>query len=93
MIKEKEMNPRADNDFAWKTILKALLKDFMEFFWYEAYQDIDWLRPYELLEQELLAIVDTEENGKRCVDKLFKVFLKNGQEQWVLLHIEIQLRL
>ncbi len=90
MVVEQEIPLRADNDNAWKVILNALLRDFMEFFWYEAYQDIDWEKPYELLEQELLAIIDTKDNGKRCVDKLFRVYLKNGQEQWILLHIEIQ---
>ncbi|MCP4752843.1 MAG: cytosolic protein, partial [Proteobacteria bacterium] len=28
--------------------------------------------------------------GKRIVDKLMKVFLKNGAEAWLLIHIEIQ---
>jgi hypothetical protein len=32
------------------------------------------------------------ESGKRVLDKLFRVFLKNGQEQWLLLHCEIQHR-
>lgn len=91
-VKVKEANVRADNDTAWKIILKALLKDFMEFFWPEAHDDIDWQKPYELLEQELLAIVDADDNGKRCVDKLFRVYLKNGQEQWLLLHIEVHLK-
>jgi len=81
---------RADNDMAWKQILSFHLKDFVEFFWEEAYHDIDWAKPYEILEQELMALGLSEEIGKRYVDKLFKVFLKNGQEQWLLLHIEVQ---
>lgn len=89
MNPQKE-NSRADNDMGWKQILQAHLKEFMEFFWYEAYQDIDWSRPYEFLEQELMAIAVKEEIGKRYIDKLFKVYLKNGKEQWLLLHIEIQ---
>jgi len=90
MAANEEKSPRADNDGGWKHILSAHLKDFVEFFWSEAYQAIDWTRPYELLEQELIAIGVKEEIGKRCVDKLFKVFLLNGDEQWLLLHIEIQ---
>lgn len=90
MVVEQELDLRADNDKAWKLILSTLLKDFMEFFWYEAYLDIDWEKPYEMLEQELLAIVDVEDNGKRCLDKLFRVYLKDGTEQWILLHVEIQ---
>ena len=30
------------------------------------------------------------ETGKRIVDKLVKVYLRNGKEKWLLLHIEIQ---
>lgn len=86
----KTENPRAENDEAWKHILNAHLKDFVEFFWLEAYEDIDWTKPYEILEQELLSIGIKEEIGNRYVDKLFKVFLKNGREQWLLLHIEVQ---
>lgn len=86
----QEANPRADNDLAWKGVLKALLKDFIQFFWYEAYLDIDWEKPYILLEQELLAIVNPNDNGKRSIDKLFLVHLKNGREQLILLHIEVQ---
>jgi hypothetical protein len=90
MTENEEKSARADNDGAWKHILSAHLKDFVEFFWPEAYQAIDWTRPYELLEQELMAIGVNEEIGKRYIDKLFKVHLLNGQEQWLLLHIEIQ---
>lgn len=90
MSKQKKENPRADNDGAWKEIISAHLKDFVEFFWPEAYVDIDWERPYEFLEQELLTIGIPEAIGKHHIDKLFKVFLKNGKEQWILLHIEIQ---
>ncbi len=90
MTENEEKSARANNDSAWKAILNAHLKDFVEFFWPEAYQAIDWTRPYELLEQELMAIGVNEEIGKRYIDKLFKVFLLNGQEQWLLLHLEIQ---
>lgn len=75
MAANEEKSPRADNDGGWKHILSAHLKDFVEFFWSEAYQAIDWTRPYELLEQELMAIGVNEEIGKRYVDKLFKVHL------------------
>ena len=35
-------------------------------------------------------MVRDAELGKRFVDKLVKVYLKGGQETWILLHIEIQ---
>jgi hypothetical protein len=79
-----------ENDLVWKEIVTLLLQDFTEFFWQEAYHAIDWTKPYESLEQELNQISIKDEIGRRYVDKLFKVFLKTGEEQWILLHIEIQ---
>ena len=81
---------RAENDMAWKQILAEYLKDFIEFFWPEAHVDIDWDQPYTPLEQEFNKIASNDQIGNKYVDKLFKVFLKNGQEQWCLLHLEIQ---
>jgi hypothetical protein len=31
-----------------------------------------------------------KQGGNRFVDMLVKVFLKNGNEEWILVHIEIQ---
>src|SRR5690349_4149063 len=91
MNEQQEKNPQADNDGGWKQIINAHLKDFVEFFWPEAYEDIDWQKPYEFLGQELLSIGIPEAVGKHYIDKLFKVYLKkSGEEQWILLHVEIQ---
>lgn len=55
-----------------------------------AYVDIDWTRGFEMLDKELQKIVPEAEQGRRYVDKLVKVWLKNGEERWMLLHIEVQ---
>ncbi len=62
----------------------------MEYFFPEAYQQIDWEKGYEFLDKELQKVVRTAIGKRRYVDKLVKVWLKNGKESWVLLHIEIQ---
>jgi hypothetical protein len=72
---------RAENDEAWNRVLNIYFKDFVEFFWPQAYQAIDWSKYYEPLEQELLAVDPKGKIGKRYIDKLFKVFFKNGKEQ------------
>lgn len=90
MIEAKKANARVDNDGAWKEILGTHLKDFVEFFWPEAYKDIDWSKKYEFLEQEFLQISISDASGKRNLDKLCKVYLLSGEEQWILLHIEVQ---
>lgn len=77
-------------DEAWKDILSLYFKDFMELCWNTAYQEIDWSKGYEVLEQELLNILQHEKKGKNVADKLIKVWLKNGDEACVIIHLEVQ---
>jgi len=80
----------ADFDNTWKDILDEFLPLFMKLFFPAVYQDIDWDRKYESLEQELRRILPEAEVGKRFVDKLIKVYRKNGDEVCVYIHIEVQ---
>lgn len=84
----KKIN-RSKTDDAWKLVIEKYLKEFLQLCWNQAYQEIDWNKPYEFLEQELKTIVQFY-NKKRISDKLIKVFLKNGKEQWLLIHFEVQ---
>jgi hypothetical protein len=77
-------------DSAWKDVLDVFLKDFIDFCFPQLSTLIDWSRGWEFLDKELQAITKNELTGTRLVDKLVKVFLKNGQEQWVLIHCEVQ---
>src|SRR5262249_21172314 len=43
-----------------------------------------------MLDKELQQIVREGELGERVVDKLVKVWLRDGSERWVLIHIEVQ---
>ena len=69
---------------AWKEILDAYFKDFVEYCLPELYELINWKKRWSSLHKELQAITKGTDAGKRLLDKLFKVFLKNGREQWVL---------
>jgi hypothetical protein len=62
----------------------------MAFFFPMAHADIDWLRGYETLDNELQPIVRQATHGRRYVDKLVKVRLKSGEEKWLLIHVEVQ---
>ena len=62
----------------------------MAFFFPKAHGDIDWGRGYEMLDKELQPIVRRAKHGRRFVDKLVKVWLKSGEEKWLLIHIEVQ---
>lgn len=81
---------RSEQDSAWKEILDAYFNDCVDYCLPDLSKLIDWQKPYLSLDKELLAITKSTEGSKRLLDKLFKVYLKDGREQWVLVHIEIQ---
>jgi len=80
-----------DYDSPWKDALDFFFEAFLELFFPEAHADIDWSRECESLDKELQQIAPEAEIGRRYVDKLVKVWLKSGEEQWVLVHIEVQM--
>ena len=81
---------RTDYDSPWKEIIEDFFPRFLEFFFLEAYKVIDWGRPYEFLDKELQQLEPDAEIGKRLVDKVAKVWLHNGEQAWVLVHVEVQ---
>jgi hypothetical protein len=85
------MTTTADQfDSPWKDILESYFPDFMQFFFPHIYDEIDWSRGYDFLDQELQQVVRDAELGKRLADKLVKVWKHGGEETWVLIHAEIQ---
>jgi len=80
----------SDYDSPWKEALDGYFEPFMALFFPDAHADIDWGRGYESLDKELQKILREAELGRREVDKLVKVWLKDGREQWVLIHVEVQ---
>jgi len=78
-------------DSSWRKILVKLLPDFLAFYFSEIHQAIDFEMGFEFLDKELQKILPQEDDtGQRVVDKLVKVFLRDGSEKWLLIHIEIQ---
>jgi hypothetical protein len=82
--------PGTDYDSPWKEALDRYFEPCLAFFFPHAHADIDWARGYEMLDKELQPIVRRAEHGRRYVDKLVKVWLKTGEEKWLLIHIEVQ---
>ena len=62
----------------------------MQFFFPEIHRVIDFSKGYQFLDKEFRQISKASKSGKRIVDKLVKVYLKDGAEKWLLIHIEIQ---
>ena len=87
---EKSQTETDDYDSPWKDAVEHYFSAFMGFYFPEAFTEIDWSKGYEILDQELQAVVRDAELGKRFVDKLIKVSLRNGDEKWIYIHIEIQ---
>ncbi|MGB6976812.1 MAG: hypothetical protein WBE18_05090, partial [Gammaproteobacteria bacterium] len=82
--------PASQYDNGWKDILDAYFPEFIAFFYPKLFEAIDWSKGYENLDKELQAITTQAMIGKRFVDKLMRVYLRQGGEQWLLIHIEIQ---
>ncbi|HFB99707.1 MAG TPA: hypothetical protein ENJ53_02770 [Phaeodactylibacter sp.] len=77
-------------DLLWKAIVEDLFEDFMDYFFEEYVHLIDFEKGYTFLDKELQTILPDADNSDRIVDKLVKVWLKNGEEKWILIHIEVQ---
>ena len=77
---KKMAKKQQDFDTPWKDILDTYFQDFMAFFFPKAYNDIVWSKKYESLDKELQKAVRDASLGKRLVDKLVKVWRKDGKE-------------
>jgi hypothetical protein len=81
---------QTDLDTPWKDILNSYFPEFIAFFFPAIYSDIDWTKKHIFLDKELQQIAGDSKLGRRLVDKLVKVWRKDGNETWVLIHVEVQ---
>ena len=81
---------RDDYDTPWKEALERYLPDFLALLFPQAHAGIDWSQGYEFLDKELQQVVRDAELGRRLADKLVRVVDTDGQEDWLLIHIEVQ---
>jgi hypothetical protein len=73
----------ADFDSPWKEALDLYFQAFLAFFFPRIHEDIDWSRGFESLDKELQQIAPQSAHGRRYVDKLVKVWRKQGRAVWV----------
>lgn len=83
---------RRVDDLLWKSILEQTFTHFLQFMFPNAHQEFDFSKPFDYLDKEFESLFPPQANGKgvRFVDKLVKVYLKNGGEKYILCHIEVQ---
>jgi len=79
-----------DYDSPWKRILETYFHDFVTFFFPVVAEGVDWSKGYSFLDKELQQIVRDAQLGKRLADKLVQVWRKDGNDAWVLAHVEVQ---
>ena len=82
--------PKADYDSPWKEALDHYFERCLAFFFPRVHAEIDWARGFEMLDKELQPIVRRSRHGRQYVDKLVKVYLKSGEERWILVYVEVQ---
>jgi hypothetical protein len=81
---------KANYDETWKEAINDYFDSFLSFFFPKVYQLIDWEKKPVSLDKELQQITASSKDSKRLADKLFKVWLKDNREVWILIHIEVQ---
>ena len=86
----KMLQQTANYDQSWKEALSEYFEPFLSFFFPQVHQLIDWTQVPQSLDKELQQITTSAETKKRFADKLYQVWLLNGQQVWILIHIEIQ---
>ncbi|MGJ9458107.1 hypothetical protein [Oceanobacillus sp. CF4.6] len=79
-----------DQDGLWKKLIGELFEAFIQFFAPGLYEEIDFTIEPEFLQQELFKEVIIEKKGRVNADQIVKVFMKNGKERWILVHVEVQ---
>jgi hypothetical protein len=77
-------------DILWKGIIRNLFIDFLAYFFSDAIHLIDFAKGFESLDKELSQISPDSDQNSRYVDLLVKLFFRDGTENWVLVHVEVQ---
>ncbi|HEY4286961.1 MAG TPA: hypothetical protein VGN00_07665 [Puia sp.] len=80
------------SDILWKVIMEEVFPDLLRFIFTDADDVYDMERGFVFLDKELAELhpQPDEDKDSRFADKLVKVYHRDGLEEWVLLHVEIQ---
>jgi predicted transposase YdaD len=88
----KHKRPKPKYDILWKGMIENVMEDLLLFIDPDIGKELDLGRDFEFLDKELAEMYPEPEkpSNTRIVDKLVKVFLRDGSERWMLLHVEVQ---
>ncbi len=82
-----------DHDSPWKHALELYFPQALALLTPNVHKAIDWAIPAEFLDKEPQAIAIPSKKGRRLVDKLAQVRLRDGTDAWLLIHVEVERRL
>ena len=77
-------------DKLWKAVIEEFFVELLEFFYEEFLPQIDLNEGFTFLDKELQQLFEGAAEENRYADKLVKIYLKDGTERWMLVHIEVQ---
>jgi hypothetical protein len=81
------------NDYLWKSFFEKIFDDFLRFMHPNADEIFNFKRKIKFLDQELEQLFPAESDDEisvKIVDKLAKLYTRDGKEEWVLIHCEVQ---
>ncbi|UFH54263.1 hypothetical protein [Spirosoma sp. KNUC1025] len=83
---------RRKNDILLKSAFEEAFPDLLRFFFPQADELFDINRGFEFMDKELGELFPEleKQGGSRFVDMLVKAWLRDGTQEWILVHLEIQ---
>ena len=89
---ESKQADRFDFDGFWKDLIERFWRELLKSLLPSLYAVADLTKEPEFLDKELRDVlhIQDDQDSPRFVDVLLKIPLKDGGEEWVLLHIEVQ---
>ena len=88
----RDMDDPLNHDSPWKDTIDQFTRSFLEVTFPDVAAGIDWSVQPKSLEQELREITPASDIGAKRIDKLLNVRLLNGTDQWLFIHIEVQMQ-
>jgi len=86
----EQESQRSYFDSAWKQVMNTYFKDFMALCWPEKYKIIDWDKPINSLDKELIRLDKDAAASDRFVDMVLDIHCLDGEVACLILHMEIQ---
>jgi len=82
--------PKVYKDSLWKGVIEQLFPEFFDYFFKKWKDQINLDKGFSFLDKKLLKLMPLADAKNRIADKLVKLYTRDGEEKWILIHIEVQ---